>query len=125
MHWWYLPDSYDEWISKEYAPDQIQLDVPPSSGPWKVGEFEELNDENYNLSTLSFQVYLRWVYDSERFNEWMNPTDYETKEAQEEQEPAPEGGGTGDFVARVVIALILNRRNRPIIMCLRSHCPDD
>lgn len=68
VHWWYLPDSYDEWIGKEYAPDQLQLDVPPASGPWKV--------------------YLRWVYDSEKFNEWMNPTDYETKEAQEEQEQA-------------------------------------
>ena len=38
----------------------------PPVGPWKV--------------------YIRWVYDSEKYNEWMNPTDYETKEAQEEQE---------------------------------------
>ena len=66
VHWWYLPDSYDEWMSKEDAPDQLQLDAPPSSGPWKV--------------------YLRWVYDSEKYNEWMNPTDYETKEAEEEKE---------------------------------------
>ena len=65
VHWWYLPDSYDEWINKEFAPDQLQLDMPPV-GPWKV--------------------YIRWVYDSEKYNEWMNPTDYETKEAQEEQE---------------------------------------
>ena len=53
-------------MSKEDAPDQLQLDAPPSSGPWKV--------------------YLRWVYDSEKYNEWMNPTDYETKEAEEEKE---------------------------------------
>ncbi|GAX86503.1 hypothetical protein CEUSTIGMA_g13911.t1 [Chlamydomonas eustigma] len=68
VHWWYLPDSYDEWISREYAPDQLQADAPPSAGPWKV--------------------YVRWVYDSEKYNEWMNPTDYETKESQEEQEGA-------------------------------------
>lgn len=72
MHWWYLPDSYDEWINKEFAPDQLQLDVPPV-GSWKL--------------------YIRWVYDSEKFNEWMNPTDYETKEAQEEQEQLLTGKG--------------------------------
>ncbi len=28
----------------------------------------------------------RWVLDSEKFNEWMNPVDYETEEAVAEQE---------------------------------------
>lgn len=67
MHWWYLPDSYDEYLPREVVPDQLQPDPVPA-GPCKV--------------------YIRWVYDSERFNEWMNPVDYETKEAQEEQEHA-------------------------------------
>ncbi len=29
---------------------------------------------------------LRWVLDSEKYNEWMNPIDYETEEALAEQE---------------------------------------
>lgn len=31
-------------------------------------------------------MYLRWLSDSARFNEWMNPIDYETEEFQQEQE---------------------------------------
>lgn len=33
-----------------------------------------------------WKVTVRWVYDSEKFNEWMNPLDYETEEAVAEQE---------------------------------------
>ena len=40
--------------------------VHGSAGPWKVNP--------------------RWVLDSEKFNEWMNPVDYETEEAIAEQE---------------------------------------
>ena len=40
--------------------------VYKDAGPWKVN--------------------LRWVLDSEKFNEWMNPVDYETEEAIAEQE---------------------------------------
>lgn len=29
---------------------------------------------------------VRWVYDSEKYNEWMNPVDYETEEAVAEQD---------------------------------------
>ena len=32
------------------------------------------------------KVYLRWLLDSKKFNEWMNPIDYETEEYQAEQE---------------------------------------
>jgi hypothetical protein len=32
------------------------------------------------------QVYVRWVTDSEKYNEWMNPMDYETEEAVEAHE---------------------------------------
>jgi hypothetical protein len=40
-------------------------------------------------------VYLRWLLDSESFNEWMNPNDYETEEFQREQEEFKEKGVTG------------------------------
>ena len=33
-----------------------------------------------------WKVYPRWVQDSDKFNEWMNPIDYETEEFQQEQE---------------------------------------
>ena len=32
------------------------------------------------------KVYLRWLKDSRKFNEWMNPVDYETEEYQKEQD---------------------------------------
>lgn len=35
MHWWYLPDSYDEHIALNVAPTEIQLDHAPV-GPWRV-----------------------------------------------------------------------------------------
>lgn len=38
------------------------------------------------MRTGPWKVYLRWVKDSELFNEWMNPIDYETEEALHEQE---------------------------------------
>lgn len=36
--------------------------------------------------TGPWKVTLRWVLDSEKYNEWMNPVDYETDEALAEQE---------------------------------------
>lgn len=32
------------------------------------------------------KVYFRWLVDSKKFNEWMNPVDYETEEYQAEQD---------------------------------------
>lgn len=64
VHWWYLPDSYNEWVPMHAAPSDIDPDVaPPHSKPW--------------------QVYERWVVDSEKYNEWMNEGDYETEESAE------------------------------------------
>lgn len=65
VHWWYMPDSYDEWISSGTAPEGLEPDHA-AIGPWKV--------------------YVRWLHDSHTYNEWMNPIDYETEEFQEEQE---------------------------------------
>lgn len=62
VHWWYLPDSYDEWMPVEVAPAEIEPEKRVR-GPW--------------------HVYERWLTDSEKFNEWMNAMDYETEEAVE------------------------------------------
>jgi hypothetical protein len=58
VHWWYYPDSYDEWI-----PDrgQVQASEPP--------ETVEKNS--------SWIVNCRYIRDVEVFNEWGNEIDYE------------------------------------------------
>lgn len=73
VHYWYQPDSYDEWIpakaidSKDVVPDKA-----PPGGRWKVTP--------------------RWVVDSEKYNEWMNPADYTTPEFDAEIEAAEARG---------------------------------
>ncbi|KAK9813885.1 hypothetical protein WJX73_003291 [Symbiochloris irregularis] len=67
VHWWYLPDSYNGYIPADTAPEVAEPDKR-IKGPWKV--------------------YARWLQDSAKYNEWMNPIDYETEEAQAEQEAA-------------------------------------
>lgn len=37
----------------------------------------------------------RWVVDSEKFNEWMNPADYTTPQAEAEMEAAQRAGEVG------------------------------
>lgn len=56
VHWWYYPDSYDSWIPRE---DVDGVPDPPEQheGPW--------------------HVQMRWLQDTELFNEWMNEIDYE------------------------------------------------
>ncbi|PRW57272.1 SWI SNF complex [Chlorella sorokiniana] len=78
VHWWYLPDSYDEWVPAAATPGAAEALRRPPRGPW--------------------HVYARWLSDSEKYNEWMNPVDYETADAAadegkrrregEEEEPA-------------------------------------
>ncbi|KAK9830209.1 hypothetical protein WJX72_010310 [[Myrmecia] bisecta] len=68
VHWWYYPDSYDEWIPSEQAGEQLDSD-DQGKGPWKV--------------------YARWLRDSAKYNEWMNPIDYEP------EEPGAEGDAAG------------------------------
>ena len=57
VHWWYHPDSYDEWIPKS--------DV----------EGDEIDDNNDG--DLRFVVSDRFLFDLERFNEWPNASDYD------------------------------------------------
>ncbi|KAF8930298.1 hypothetical protein BGZ58_008332 [Dissophora ornata] len=57
VHHWYHPDSYDEWVvesSGEYVDPEP---LPQHSGVWNVS--------------------VRWVKDSAKFNEWVNEEDYE------------------------------------------------
>ena len=56
MHWYFLPDSYDSWVSLEY-PEEVQQDSRKPSVPWRVSA--------------------NWLIDSETYNEYMNETDYE------------------------------------------------
>ncbi|CAG8600829.1 6289_t:CDS:2 [Paraglomus brasilianum] len=56
VHWWYYPDSYDQWIPE--TDDQADPEpAPDHTGPWNISA--------------------RWLRDSEAFNEWMNEEDYE------------------------------------------------
>ena len=76
VHWWYLPDSYNEFVPYGSAPEELDADeVPPSGRPWVVHE--------------------RWVVDSETYNEWMNEGDYETEASAEENKRLREAKGLG------------------------------
>lgn len=74
MHYWYQPDSYDEWIpAKSVDSKEVVADKAPPGGRWKVTP--------------------RWVVDSEKYNEWMNPADYTTPDFEAEMEAAEARGG--------------------------------
>lgn len=57
VHWWYHPDSYDDWVGAEEVCGVIEPERAPPGKAWRVQA--------------------RWVRDLERFNEWMNELDYE------------------------------------------------
>jgi hypothetical protein len=58
VHWYYHPDTYDDWIMAREVRGHVEPD-PPERGaaPWHVGA--------------------RWLRDLALFNEWMNERDYE------------------------------------------------
>lgn len=76
VHWLCLPDSYDEWLPLGATPGAVDPPRRPPRGPWHVTA--------------------RWVADSEKYNEWMNPGDYETPEAAEEAKRKREAGEEGE-----------------------------
>ncbi|KAL4857267.1 SWI/SNF complex subunit [Chlorella vulgaris] len=76
VHWLYLPDSYDEWVPATATAGVADPPHRPPRGPW--------------------HVYARWLTDSEKYNEWMNPADYETPEAAEEAKRKRETGDAGE-----------------------------
>lgn len=57
VHWWYHPDSYDDWIDAGEVYGAIEPERSGRSGPWRIQA--------------------RWIRDLELFNEWMNELDYE------------------------------------------------
>lgn len=57
VHYWYYPDSYDEWLLETSSEFMDPEPVPEHEGAW-------------NIST-------RWIRDSVKYNEWMNEEDYE------------------------------------------------
>jgi SWI/SNF related-matrix-associated actin-dependent regulator of chromatin subfamily C len=66
VHWWYYPDSYNEWIpdteiSAGDSPDLASVGVP-SRDKW--------------------YVCCRYILDCEVFNEWGNPVDYENENSE-------------------------------------------
>ena len=66
VHWWYHPDSYDEWIPAE--------DVDFN----EVFETQSLTSSNENSNiTRQWFVCCRFLRDLEVFNEWGNELDYE------------------------------------------------
>ena len=68
VHWWYYPDSYDEWIPSAEVECK---DVP-----------EDPEEELHNMGK-QWRVSCRFVRDVAVFNEWGNELDYE-KEAEGE-----------------------------------------
>lgn len=52
VHWWFFPDSYDEWLRKDVIQGNEPEEASPESG--------------------KFRVCLRWLEDTQEFNEWMN-----------------------------------------------------
>ena len=73
VHWYYHPDSYDEWIPS----DHVDGSEPPDTVP----QSSELNIDR------QWHVCCRFVMDCEVFNEWGNEIDYES---------IPEGEGDDD-----------------------------
>eukprot|EP00172_Hildenbrandia_rubra_P002174 Plantae.Rhodophyta-Hildenbrandia_rubra.ctg28620.p1 GENE.Plantae.Rhodophyta-Hildenbrandia_rubra.ctg28620~~Plantae.Rhodophyta-Hildenbrandia_rubra.ctg28620.p1 ORF type:complete len:1416 (+),score=397.67 Plantae.Rhodophyta-Hildenbrandia_rubra.ctg28620:1150-5397(+) len=65
VHWWYYPDSYDQWISsKDVDGDPEEPEV--HKGAWHVGA--------------------RFLEDTHKFNEWMNEGDYEIAEEDQKRD---------------------------------------
>ena len=63
VHWWFFPNSYDEWLPQ----DDIQGNQARGSG----NDPAEAVRPNLNLKSGRFTVCLRWLEDTQLFNEWM------------------------------------------------------
>ena len=73
VHWFYHPDSYDEWIPS----DHVDGSEPPDTVP----QPSDMNTDR------QWHVCCRYIMDCEIFNEWGNEIDYEN---------LPEGEGDDD-----------------------------
>ncbi len=63
---------------------------------------------------------MRWVTDSEKFNEWMNPIDYETEESVEEQEAIAKANGTVSKLRHCMLCHTVTGSNvhMPVYLCI-------
>lgn len=71
VHWWYHPDSYDEWIPGQ----DVDFTSPPDSAPTAE-------------SDRQWHICCRFIRDLEIFNEWGNEVDYEIAKDEEKDEDA-------------------------------------
>ncbi|EKX55454.1 hypothetical protein GUITHDRAFT_99231 [Guillardia theta CCMP2712] len=62
VHWWFYPDSYDEWVPQR----EVEGDMCATS----VRKF--------------WKVCVRWLKDTDKFNEWMNEDDYLPEDPEDE-----------------------------------------
>ncbi|KAF1802866.1 hypothetical protein V8B55DRAFT_1594929 [Mucor lusitanicus] len=65
VHWWYYPDSFDSWLPQTQQFTDPE-EPPEHNGSWKIS--------------------VRWLQDTERFNEFMNEEDYEDLDEEEDEE---------------------------------------
>ncbi|KAF9191828.1 hypothetical protein BGZ49_003496 [Haplosporangium sp. Z 27] len=71
VHYWYYPDSYDEWLLETSSEFMDPEPVPEHTGAWNISA--------------------RWVRDSEKYNEWMNEEDYEPSSDQNSDQESVTG----------------------------------
>ena len=64
VHWYYFPDSYDEWIPSEHVDSTEPPDTVPQATDRGIGR--------------PWRVCVRYVLDCDMFNEWGNEVDYES-----------------------------------------------
>ncbi|KAF9151869.1 hypothetical protein BG015_006113 [Linnemannia schmuckeri] len=71
VHYWYYPDSYDEWLLETTSEFMDPEPVPEHSGAWSIST--------------------RWIRDSDKYNEWMNEEDYEPSSDQNSDQESAAG----------------------------------
>ncbi|KAF9113987.1 hypothetical protein BGX27_000380 [Mortierella sp. AM989] len=71
VHYWYYPDSYDEWLLETSSEFMDPEPVPEHTGAWNISA--------------------RWIRDSEKYNEWMNEEDYEPSSDQNSDQESATG----------------------------------
>ena len=99
MHWWYRPDSYDEFVSASVAPLDLDDDKPNTKGARACATAPQQRlharrlwlrcrcvSEQSSMGAGPWKLYARWLVDSDKYNEWMNEVDYETEDAAADQD---------------------------------------
>jgi len=64
VHWWYLPDSYDEYLPSNEVEGE-EPEEPETPKTWRISQ--------------------RWLLDTDVYNEWMNEIDYEVPPPETDQ----------------------------------------